>query len=88
MASTANAQYMVTKNAKLEATLARCMVKNPNDQLIGYDACIEKTSFGGSFRVIVLGLESIYLADNPPKSIQLKSPRVLYRNVLHAEIVR
>lgn len=79
---------MVTKNTKFEAKLARYLISEPGDQLLGYDACIEKTGKSINYRLIVLGLESIYLTDNPPKITQLAEPYLYYRDILRAEMVR
>ena len=81
-------QYMVTKNTKFEAKLSRNLISDPGDQLLGYDACIEKQGRNINYRLIVLGLESIYLTDNPPKSAQLEQPYLYYRDILRAELVR
>ena len=81
-------QYMVTKNAKFEAKLSRNLISDPGDQLLGYDACIEKQGRSINYRLIVLGLESIYLTDNPPKGAQLEQPYLYYRDILRAELVR
>ncbi len=86
-ASTSSTQYMVTKNTKFEAKLARYLISNPGDQLLGYDACIEKLGKSIQYRLIVLGLESIYLPDNPPKIAQLKEPFIYYCDILRAEMV-
>ena len=86
--STNSIKYMVTKNTKFEAKLARYLISNPGDQLLGYDACIEKKESDINYRLIVLGLDSIYLADNPPKPFQLEKPYVYYRDILRAELVR
>ncbi|CAF1047668.1 unnamed protein product [Rotaria sp. Silwood1] len=80
-------QYMVTKNTKFEAKLARYLISNPGDQLLGYDACIEKQGNSINYRLIVLGLESIYLPDNPPKIAQLEKPYIYYRDILRAEMI-
>lgn len=80
-------QYMVTKNTKFEAKLARYLISDPNDQLLGYDACIEKVGKTINYRLIVLGLESMYLPDNPPKPAQLEKPYIHYRDILRAEMV-
>ena len=89
MTTSANpAQYMVTKNTKFEAKLARYLISDPGDQLLGYDACIEKQGKTINYRLMVLGLESIYLPDNPPKIAQLEQPYIYYRYILRAEIVR
>jgi hypothetical protein len=80
-------QYMVTKNTKFEAKLARYLISDPSDQLLGYDACIEKQGSSIDYRLIVLGLESIYLPDNPPKIAQLEQPYIYYRDILRAEMV-
>ncbi len=80
-------QYMVTKNTKFEAKLARYLITDPNDQLLGYDACIEKQGNSINYRLIVLGLESIYLPDNPPKIAQLEHPYIYYRDILRVEMV-
>jgi hypothetical protein len=80
-------QYMVTKNTKFEAKLARYLISDPGDQLLGYDACIEKHKTSINYRLIVLGLESIYLPDNPPKVAQLEQPYIYYRDILRAEMV-
>ncbi len=80
-------KYMVTKNTKFEAKLARYLITDPNDQLLGYDACIEKHGSRIDYRLIVLGLESIYLPDNPPKIAQLEQPYIYYRDILRAEMV-
>ena len=79
---------MVTKNTKFEAKLARYLITDPGDQLLGYDACIEKQGRVINYRLIVLGLESIYLTDNPPKIAQLQQPYIYYRDILRAEMVR
>lgn len=81
-------KYMVTKNTKFEAKLARYLITDPGDQLLGYDACIEKLGRSINYRLIVLGLESIYLTDNPPKIAQLEQPYLYYRDILRAEMVR
>jgi hypothetical protein len=86
-ASGAPSQYMVTKNTKFEAKLARYLISNPGDQLLGYDACIENQGKSVQYRLIVLGLESIYLPDNPPKIAQLEQPYIFYRDILRAEMV-
>ncbi len=87
MTTSANpSQYMVTKNTKFEAKLARYLISKPGDQLLGYDACIEKGN-GINYRLIVLGLESIYLTDNPPKIAQLEEPYIYYRDILRVEMV-
>ncbi|UJR27057.1 hypothetical protein I4U23_008361 [Adineta vaga] len=80
-------QYMVTKNTKFEAKLARYLISEPGDQLLGYDACIEKLGKDINYRLIVLGLESIYLTDNPPKIAQLEQPYIYYRDILRAEMI-
>lgn len=80
-------QYMVTKNTKFEAKLARYLISDPGDQLLGYDACIEKLENKINYRLIVLGLESIYLPDNPPKIAQLEQPYIYYRDILRVEMV-
>ncbi|CAF4132387.1 unnamed protein product [Rotaria socialis] len=80
-------QYMVTKNTKFEAKLARYLISKPGDQLLGYDACIEKQGKSINYRLIVLGLESLYLSDNPPKTAQLEKPFIHYRDILRAEII-
>ena len=80
-------QYMVTKNTKFEAKLARYLISDPGDQLLGYDACIEKQGNSINYRLIVLGLESIYLTDNPPKIAQLEQPYIHYRDILRVEMV-
>jgi hypothetical protein len=88
MATSSNlAQYMVKKNTKLEAKLARYLISHPNDQLIGYDACIEKFGRAVKYRLIILGLESLHLTDNPPKVGQLEKPYIFYRDILRLEIV-
>jgi hypothetical protein len=86
-ASGSPGQYMVTKNNKFEAKLARYLISNPGDQVLGYDACIEKLEKSVQYRLIVLGLESIYLPDNPPKIGQLEQPYICYRDILRAEMV-
>ncbi|CAF2598547.1 unnamed protein product [Rotaria sp. Silwood2] len=78
---------MVAKNTKFEAKLARYLISNPGDQLLGYDACIEKQGNSINYRLIVLGLESIYLPDNPPKIAQLEKPYIHYRDILRAEMI-
>ena len=80
-------QFMVTKNTKFEAKLARYLISDPNDQLLGYDACLEKQGKSIQYRLIVLGLESIYLTDNPPKIAQLEQPYIHYRDILRVEMV-
>jgi hypothetical protein len=85
--SASPSQYMVTKNTKFEAKLARYLISDPGDQLLGYDACIEKQGNNINYRLIVLGLESIYLTDNPPKIAQLEQPYIYYRDILRAELV-
>lgn len=80
-------QFMVTKNTKFEAKLARYLISDPNDQLLGYDACLEKQDKSVQYRLIVLGLESIYLPDNPPKIAQLEQPYIYYRDILRVEMV-
>ncbi|CAF3732334.1 unnamed protein product [Rotaria sordida] len=82
-----SSQYMVTKNTKFEAKLARYLISDPGDQLLGYDACIEKKGTTINYRLIVLGLESIYLPDNPPKIAQLEKPYIYYRDILRAEMI-
>ncbi|CAF3590375.1 unnamed protein product [Adineta steineri] len=82
-----SSQYMVTKNMKFEAKLARYLISDPGDQLLGYDACIERQGSSISYRLIVLGLESIYLTDNPPKIAQLEQPYIYYRDILRAELI-
>lgn len=86
--SAGSQQYMVTKNIKFEAKLARYLISEPGDQLLGYDACIESVAGSINYRLIVLGLESIYLTDNPPKISQLAEPYLYYRDILRAEMVR
>lgn len=85
--SASSPQYMVTKNTKFEAKLARYLISDPGDQLLGYDACIEKLGSQHNYRLIVLGLESIYLPDNPPKIAQLEQPYIYYRDILRVEMV-
>jgi len=85
--SASSLQYMVTKNTKFEAKLARYLISDPGDQLLGYDACIEKQGSNINYRLIVLGMESIYLPDNPPKIAQLEQPYIYYRDILRAEMV-
>ncbi|CAF0737011.1 unnamed protein product [Adineta ricciae] len=78
---------MVTKNTKFEAKLARYLISDPGDQLLGYDACIERQGSAINYRLIVLGLESIYLTDNPPKIAQLEQPYIHYRDILRVEMI-
>ncbi|CAF1001313.1 unnamed protein product [Didymodactylos carnosus] len=78
---------MVTKNTKFETTLARYLISDAYNQLIGYDACIEKQGKTIKYRLIVLGLESLYMTDNPPKFIQLERPFIYYRDIVKAEMI-
>lgn len=80
--------YMVTKNSKLEAKIARYLDADPNAPILGYDACIQDNGISKSFRLIILGLDSIYMTDNPVKVEQLQKPFCYYRDILRAEMVR
>ncbi|KAK6177718.1 hypothetical protein SNE40_015764 [Patella caerulea] len=80
-----NQDLLVKKNSKLESFLKRAITEEKYERIRAYESCIVVSEKDNkSFKFVILGDDSIFLAENPPKAIQ---EAVHLKDVISVELV-